>query len=156
MYIASKDDELVESMREWFSNNPITENLDCFGKSLKIPSAMAGKKHTEETKKILRLKNIGPKNKFYGKKHTEETKKRIGEKSRGRIPSQENLKKRSLSCSISKRKQWILISPEGTEHYTDNLKQFCKNYNLNYGNICSVSRGERSHNKEWKIKPYTS
>jgi hypothetical protein len=114
---------------------------------------MKGQKHTEETKRTLSLLNSGKNNKFYGKKHTEETKKIIGSKSVGRIPSKQNLEKRSISCSISKRKTWILFSPEGTEHYTNNLKEFCKINSLNYGNICSVSRGEREHNKGWKIKP---
>ena len=52
-------------------------------KSLGRVSGFKGHKHTEETKAILREKNIkkcGKDNHFYGKKHTEETKKLIGEK----------------------------------------------------------------------------
>jgi hypothetical protein len=147
------DDELYQSIKEWCKNNPMTENLRCFNKDIKISSPMKGQKHTEETKKILSLLNSGENNKFYGKKHTAETKRLIGSKSIGRVPSSENLKKRSISCSISKRKEWILLSPNGNEYYTNNLKEFCKQNSLNYGNICSVSRGERKHNKGWTIKP---
>lgn len=148
------DDELYQSIKEWCRNNPISENLRNFSSDIQIPSPMKGQKHSEETKKTLSVLNSGKNNRFYGKKHSEQTKKILSSKSTGKIPSEENLRKRSLSCSISKRKEWTLFSPDGIEHHTKNLKEFCKQNTLNYGNICSVSRGERKHNKGWTIKPH--
>jgi hypothetical protein len=155
IYSFEPNDHFLVQLKEWCKNNQTVVEQKIFKKNCKIPSPMLGLNHTEETKKLLSKLNSGENNSFYGKKHTEESKRKIGLKSIGRIPSKENLKKRSISCSISKRKKWILFSPDNKQHMTDNLKQFCKDNSLNYGNICSVSRGERLHNKGWKIIPYS-
>lgn len=42
-------------------------------------SGMLGKKHSDETKELLRLLNTGSNNRFFGKKHSEETKKKLSE-----------------------------------------------------------------------------
>mgnify|MGYP001611181653 CR=1 FL=1 len=54
-----------------------------------------GKPHKKETIIKMSESKMGHKNKMFGKKHSEETKRKIGEKSAGRIPSEETRRKMS-------------------------------------------------------------
>ena len=49
-----------------------------------------------------------------------------------------------------------IISPAGEIILFTGLKTFCKTHNLNYGNMLAVSRGERTHNKNWKCVLYST
>nr|YP_007507046.1 GIY endonuclease [Ceratocystis cacaofunesta]YP_009704185.1 GIY endonuclease [Ceratocystis fimbriata]YP_009710337.1 GIY endonuclease [Ceratocystis albifundus]AFO38102.1 GIY endonuclease [Ceratocystis cacaofunesta]QEN73748.1 GIY endonuclease [Ceratocystis fimbriata]QFX74839.1 GIY endonuclease [Ceratocystis albifundus] len=60
-------------------------------------SALYGRKMSEETKTLMRLKKLKEKNNFYGKSHSEETKELIRQKALGRKYSEETLLKLSLS-----------------------------------------------------------
>jgi hypothetical protein len=62
------------------------------GKSVNI-----GRKHTEESKKKMSNSRMGDKNHFYGKKHSEETKNLIRLKCTGVRHSEETKKKMSMS-----------------------------------------------------------
>lgn len=99
-----------------------------------------------------RISSLGIKNHFYGKKHSAETKKLIGAKSRLRVPSTAELAKRSLSVSAAKRKLWHVVSPMGNIFVVSNLKEFCKENSICYGNLCSVGRRERNHANGWKME----
>ena len=56
-----------------------------------------GKKHSEETKKIMSDNQTREKNSFYGKKHSEENRQKLSEKGLKYIPSEETRKKISVS-----------------------------------------------------------
>lgn len=81
---------------------PKNDNLN--GKS----HPMLGRKHTEESKKKMRiaaLKNKkGKKNPFYGKKHTEETKQKIRNKLKGRKIAPEVVKRMSKTLKEKYKK----------------------------------------------------
>lgn len=64
---------------------------------------MFGRKHTEESKRknseSNKVAQAGEKNGMFGKHHSEETRRKIGEKSRGRVDSDETRMKKSLAAT---------------------------------------------------------
>lgn len=64
----------------------------------------------------------------------------------------ENLEWCTASYNQAYSKGFIrkLISPEGKLVELFNLRAFCKEHNLDVGNINRVLRGERPHHKEWR------
>lgn len=87
----------------------------------------------------------GENNSFYGKKHTEESKKQI------------SLKKKGVSCNKGSIRPWAkdnlksiknraygkfkIIEPDGKTLLVENLKQYCKNNNISYTSMSSLSNG---------------
>lgn len=69
---------------------------------------MAGKKHSEETKKKISEAITGEKNPFYGKKHSVENRKKMSEGLRGHIPWNKGLTKetdeRVRKCGLNESK----------------------------------------------------
>lgn len=46
---------------------------------------------------------------------------------------------------------YTFISPEGEMIESPYVNEICEKYNLHYGCIVRVTRGERNHHKGWKI-----
>lgn len=116
---------------------------------------LSGYVHKEETKEKIKNsltgKNIGRKlsdewklkikennSKYWqGKNHSEETKIKLSNKNKGKeFPE--------------RRGNYKTISPTGEEFLTNNLSEFCKEYNLQRTKMVSVSTGSRNHHKKWK------
>ena len=90
-----------------------------------------GKKHTEETKKKIsetkkRAERLG-----LTKAHNEEWRKNHSEKLMGHTVSEEHRKKVSNSNS----KEWVVTHPNSKVEQIRNLRQFCKEHNINDGNL---------------------
>lgn len=96
--------------------------------------------------------------------HTEETKRKIGLKNSrctltddGRRRKSEFMKNnnpmdnKDIVCKIVDKisKMYSVIDPEGNIYTIKNLTKFCKDNNLNVGNMCSVSKGNLTHYKGW-------
>ena len=47
-------------------------------------------------------------------------------------------------------KTWLVISPENEEFIISNLNRFCKEHNLNQGNMGKIADGTRKHHKGWR------
>lgn len=99
----------------------------------KIRQANIGKKRSIESKEKNRLAHLG-------KKASDETKKKISEANRKRIVSNSHKKKTSEKLS----KTWQITDPSGILHTVKNLTQFCKENNLDQGNM------SRGGHKGWK------
>lgn len=56
------------------------------------------------------------------------------------------------NMGLSKRKQYILTSPEGEVFTVLGLSDFCKLHNLQQSNLTKVAAGERSQHKGWKCQ----
>lgn len=52
----------------------------------------------------------------------------------------------------SQRKQYIVISPDGTEFEIKGLNQFCIEHDLSTGGMSQVASNKRSHHKGWKCR----
>jgi hypothetical protein len=87
--------------------------------------------------------------------------KKIGEKSKGRSPSQEtreklmqhNLKEDVLRHNIEcKQKEYIVTTPDGEEIEVINLSDFCKDTNLDRCKMYSVASGDRKTHKGYKCR----
>ena len=101
-----------------------------------------GLKHTTESKLKMSASHTGDKNWMYGKIHSESTKQQISKSMKGKVQSEEHIKKRS--------KSFIVISPDGSVIEGINLSKFCKKYNLNLSNMSSVLSSKRIQHKGWK------
>lgn len=54
--------------------------------------------------------------------------------------------------SEAQSKNFIAIDPGGIEYHDKNLARFCRQHNLNVGNMAAVARGKRKHYKGWIIR----
>ena len=88
---------------------------------------------------------------FFGKRHTEETKAKISAAKMGR-PSERKGVPRDPKFYDTQRKTYICIDPNGVEHITPNLPQFCRDNNLTRSNLITVLSGKWKHHKGWTIR----
>jgi hypothetical protein len=147
----------------FISNRPI--------KKFKEDNGFYGKKHTDETKRLISEANTGRKHTEEAKKklsiaHTgrpksEEHRRKISEKSKGKITKEStkqklrehNLREDVLKKNIeSKQKEWIVITPEGIEEEIINLSDYCIEHGLNRSTMYSVASGDRKHHKGYKCR----
>lgn len=92
---------------------------------------------------------------------SEETRKRISEANKGREawnkgkPSPWTSKRNKETAGIPQqklKKSYIITDPDGNEFHVLGLTNFCKQHNLNAGNMCSVAKGKLNHYKKWKCR----
>jgi hypothetical protein len=112
--------------------------------------ANTGKFMSEETREKIRQANIGKKHKpetieknrqwHLGKKLSKQTKEKISEANRRRVVTDSHKKKTSDKLS----KHWSITTPEGDIIIIKNLRLFCKENNLDQGNM------SRGGHKGWK------
>lgn len=126
----------------------------------------SGYKHTDDMKKYISERQIGPKNHRYdkklssemrdkfvysrkGKKATLDTKKRMSENhSRywlGKHSTKEAIEKMVEGVS----KEWLLKSPEGNAFQIKNLSSFCRENNLSSSALVQVAKGNYPAYKGW-------
>ena len=145
---------------------------------IKISKANTGKTHSEETRRKLSELNKGKK---LSKEHveklkniffSEETRKKLSEAKKGRIVSEETRRKLSelhkgkkLSKehieNIKKSKLktkgkyiYYIISPSNQKFETGNLKQFCRENNLNESRMYAVANNKIKHYKKWDVSKF--
>lgn len=94
-----------------------SENENIIQIDQKIDPPFKGKKHTDETKQLLRELKLGDKNNFYGRKHSRETIEKIKEKCKKLIPS--NKGKKGLYQHSEESKSKISQSMCGRSHSED-------------------------------------
>jgi hypothetical protein len=120
---------------------------------------MTGKKRGEpsvETKEKIRKSNLGktPWNK--GKKglqvHNEETRKQMSKSHTGKKMENSTIEKRTKSIC---KKTYKVISPEKIEYYINNICEFCRNNNLDSGNMYRVLSGGQKTHKGWIVELIT-
>lgn len=119
---------------------------------------VTGYKHTEEQRKRKSLAMLGktPYNKGLkrpgiggvkkgniswnkNKKMTENQTKKLSETLKGKIPKH----------SLMVMRDWIITDPKNNIYKTHNLSEFCREHNLNQGNMSAVAKGKIKHNKGW-------
>lgn len=115
---------------------------------------MSGYKHSEEFIERMRTNNpskdprvskikseklSGKKNPMYGK---------TGEKSPnyGKPRTRESIEKRTKSFC---KNTYAIISPKGEKFVTNNMSKFCREHNLDKGNMSSVILSKSKHHKGW-------
>lgn len=107
----------------------------------KIGKANKGKSRSKEHKKAISTAQKGvPK--------TKEHKRKLSESHKGVRHSEETKKK--LSDHFSK--EWDITFPDGHQEIIMNLRKFCKENNLNYGNAQHVASGRKKTHKGFIIK----
>lgn len=113
-----------------------------------------GYKHTKKTKKKISEKKygikLGPMSEEIKEKHRkprgpmpEETKKKL------RCPK---TKKAKENNSISHRKTWKVIDPNGNEYVINNMKKFCLDNNLPYTRMKAINIGLQKQHKGYTCK----
>lgn len=123
---------------------------------------VSGYKHTEETKKLLKV--ISKSNGNKGMKMSQESKLKMSKSKLGNIPWNKNKKtnqipwnkgKKFMSLSnLLRMKKIILTDPNGNEFIVNNLSEFCRNNNLNQGAMSCVLNGKLKHHKKWTCTIY--
>jgi hypothetical protein len=103
--------------------------------------ANTGKFMSDETREKIRQANLGKKHKpetieknrqwHLGKKLSDETKRKIQESRKDF--KQTDYQKKTLSEKLSK--EWSITNPSGNNVIIKNLRQFCKENNLDQGNM---------------------
>lgn len=90
-----------------------------------------------------------------------ETRKKISEANSGKIAwnkgkespwTSERNRKEAGKPRPNLEKKYKFVSPNGTEYLTSGLVKFCKENNLNPGNMSSVAKGKLGHYKQWKCQ----
>lgn len=114
-------------------------------KGVQIPwnkglTGIIGHQHTEETKQLLREKNLG-------KKYSIETKEKMSRSMKGRIPWSKGknlLPTRNIPC--------YFISPDGITYEYSSIKQGCIEHKLSMPAMSLVNTGKKPNYKGWIIK----
>lgn len=130
--------------------NPMYGKKQADKQKIAISKANKGKIVSLETREKIRQANLGKKHKpetieknrqwHLGKKLSDETKHKI-QIARGEFKQTENQKK-VVSEKLSK--SWSIVDPNGNSYAIKNLTQFCKENNLDQGNM------SRGGHKGWK------
>lgn len=123
---------------------------------------MSGYKHTNEAKAAVGKANSGTNSYWYGKKRPEHS-----EFMKQQVVSDETREKLRISASGSKNgmfgkshtqehidklsKEYIITNPEGEVYVIKNLRKFCRDNNLDRGNLQRVAKGKTTHCKGWKM-----
>ena len=95
-----------------------------------------GKKHSEESKELMRMA-------MKGRKLTEEHKKKITKGLMGHVQPQSQKDKVAEKLS----REYIITDPQGNTHHIKNLNKFCRENNLDQGNMTRVSNGKKGYNQ---------
>jgi group I intron endonuclease len=86
---------------------------------------------------------------------TEETKKKISESNKGKheasIETRRKMAEAKKGLPLRAINTYVLTSPDGVDITVKNLKDFCRENNLNYQNLFHVIRGDRKSSQGWKI-----
>ena len=135
-------EETKKKMSESFKGRiPWNKGLkNCFSEETR--QKMKGKIISDETRQKMKISNTGEKNGFYGKTHTEETKKKMSE----------SLKiLRSNSINQPNSKSYKIIFSNDQNLIIQNLSNYCKKNNLNYGIMLSLinNRKKTYHNNKY-------
>lgn len=123
--------------------------------------AWLGLSKREEDKIRLRCSlggKIGGK-KLAGVPKSEQHRKNLANSLRGRKQTIEHVQKvkNALSGSNSSlSKQYKMIDPNGNIYLIKGLNAFCRQHDLNQGNMIEVAKGKRNHHKHWKCSYYDS
>jgi hypothetical protein len=141
---ALRSEELRKKISSSMKGRTFTkEHLDKISKKLK------GRKVSEDHKK----KNS---EKLKGRKLSEETKKKMSESRIGRIVTEKTKQKiREKALGKAKNvKEYLLISPEGTEYIVNTgLKKFCNQQLISYSSIEWCLRNGNEKSKDgWSVK----
>jgi hypothetical protein len=99
-----------------------------------------GKPLSEETKAKLSKANTG-------KKHTKESIEKTRQANLGR-PQTDFQKQRAREAN---QKKWLVITPEGKEEIIINLRKYCRENNLDQGNMTNVAHGKLRQYKGYKV-----
>lgn len=110
----------------------------------KIGEANKGKHISKETKQKMSASMMGSKNPMFGKIFSEEHKRKISESNTG-IPLSKNHKEKIVAGHC--KSIYKVTDPNGNTFTLKNIKQFCRDNNLNHGTMYMVINGKRkSHN----------
>ena len=102
--------------------------------------SMLGKSQSEYQKRMTAKANKG-------KKLTEEHREKIRQKAIGR--KQPQSQKDKVAAALSK--EYIITDPDGNEFEVNNLTKWCRENNLDQGNMTRVANGKAKQHKGFKI-----
>lgn len=135
--------ESIEKFKAWRREHPVTdEQKAAHGEK------MRGRKASEETR--AKLSAI-----HRGKKRTPES---IERSRQARIGSKRSDAAREKMSESAKARGprllyvWTILSPDGTEHTTDNMAAFCLEHNLHKSSMTLVAQGKQEHHKGWRCR----
>lgn len=122
-----------------------------------ISKALKGVVHSNEhNKKISTTKKenyVKENHPNFGKHLPEEVRKSISDGKKGKHISEETKKKISdYNMYVKDRAQYIIIEPNGNIITTSYVVDYCKDNGLVYSCMMKVSRGERIHHKQYRMK----
>lgn len=108
-------------------------------------------------KKSLKMKNFKRSQEWcnniskskMGHHHSIETLNKMSIAKKGIKKSAESSIKKSIAMQGKNCKRYVLTDPFGKVFHIVGLTDFCKKYNLNAGNLISVSKGKRNNYKGW-------
>jgi hypothetical protein len=107
---------------------------------------------SEETKEKIRKSNLGKPSWNKGLKFpnsiNEKTRKKMRESHLGKKLSKETIEKRTKTRC---KKMYKIISPDNVEYYSNNVREFCKEHNLNGSNMYNVLNEKQKSHKGWTI-----
>jgi molybdopterin converting factor small subunit len=141
--------ERMKSYGENMENHPSKkpEVREKISESLKDLGENHPSKQPEHKKKNSECRK-GEKNHFYGKKHTEESKELVKSKNKGRKQDRSIVERRTKTALKYK---YLFISPDNQRYEIDNANEFCIDNGLNSSGAYQVARGNWSNHQGWKV-----
>lgn len=125
---------------------------------LKISQTLKGRKLPESVRQKMSIA-------FKGRVFSDEHRQKLSDAGKGREMHpqtkakllQANLGKKQSAEQVdkridSRRRDFVVTSPDGTEYLVHGLLQFCKDHKLNCSHMNSVARGKLPHHKQWKCR----
>jgi molybdopterin converting factor small subunit len=141
--------ERIKSYGENMENHPskrpeVREKISNYLKSLGENHPSKQPEHRKKNSECRR----GEKNHFYGRKHTEESKELVRLKNKGRKQDKSVVERRTKTALKYK---YLFISPDNQRYEVDNSNQFCIANNLNSSAVSQVAKGNWSNHRGWKV-----
>jgi group I intron endonuclease len=148
IYQSKDKDHTLNEMEKYFINE-----YDSYNEGYNLTfggEGTIGFKFSESSKKHMSETRMGENNPFYGKRHTEKAKKRNFDYS-----GENNPRFGATLTEITKEKQrnklckrlYEVSCPDGTIVSTNNLKKFCRDYNLDDSNLYNTIKRKQSNHK---------
>lgn len=110
----------------------------------KRSATMRGKKKSPEHIEKMRASQLGKKRPYRDANYRE----KISKAHKGRKHTPEHAEK----VANTKRKTYIVTSPDGIETTIHGMRRFCREYGLCQSNMTAVAKGKKPHHKGWKCR----
>lgn len=112
------------------------------------PSPNKGKPLSDDTRQKISASKTGKPGWGKGEPKSDTQRAKISAANKGKPKAIEHRTKLAKANAF----EWIVTDPDGQEQRIINLRQFCRDHELNQGTMGQVAKGVYTHHKGWKCR----